>query len=116
MQALHLVEKPFKTGDYKPFAGSGRCMVLEYSGFVMQLQVGDDVVVHHDDDAATNHGASIATEFVKVRAAAVAPVRDIVKAHGPSTGQKLANIWDSIYPVEEGEERNPEKLFIALYF
>jgi len=110
-------------GYNKPLAGSGKNTIRKYDGKYQTLSVGDNVIVFHTEDPQT-HGPALATEFLKVSSMVIAPLSALVKAHGKQnhgytgagTVAKLEEHIYSHYPIPEGELRNTDDLYLAIYF
>ena len=123
--------------DYLPYAGSGRNTIRKYSTKYQALAVGEHLVMHHTDDPKTT-GATNATELLQVASIAIAPLGRLISHHGLHNviwvkllrealdteddfedgllDDRLHKKILSFYPVPEGEERNLEELYCAIYF
>jgi hypothetical protein len=97
---------------YTPFAGSNCCTIRNFAGMVQGLMVGDHVVMHHTHDPKSNDNP-IATELLRVSSMAIGPLELLMQKHRER--ETFADILE-FYPVPEGEVRNPDTLFIAIYF
>ena len=116
--------------DYLPLAGTGKNTIRQYSTKYQALAVGEQLVMHHTDNPQTI-GATAATELLQVSAIAISNLDRLIEHHGvrnhgiriPSFGAdysdakvKLKEHILSLYPVPDGEQRNPGDLYCAIYF
>jgi hypothetical protein len=108
MQALHMLTV-VTDGKVKPYAGTLRSTTRKFDGKYMGLMCGDHIVMHHTKDPQTQ-GAALLTELLTVSALSIGNLEELLSSD-ISREQILA-----FYPLEEGKERNPEELFINIYF
>jgi hypothetical protein len=121
MQALHLITI---SNEYMPLAGNGKCIVRQYAGKYLQLQVGDHVVMFHTVDAKTQEIIAQTMELLQVSAIAVGTLDTICTYHAARHHEW--RLYDEIsafqhhilgfYPVPEEETRDPNAQYCAIYF
>jgi len=111
MQAMHMITV---AGVYNTLVGG--CTVRKWEGKYGGLQVGDNVIMNHTEDPTTKDIKGMqATEFLRVRAIAIADLESLLENHGYDDDITSAAIYE-FYPLAEGEERNLDDLYCAIYF
>ena len=108
---------------YQPLAGTGHNTIRKFDGKYQGMHPGDRVVMNHTPDLTT-HGPAFATELLIVSSIAIGALYDLIVGHGAQNHQAMLGMSFkelekhilSCYPLAEGQERNPQDPFIALYF
>jgi hypothetical protein len=111
MQALHMITivDTVTGGCIDSYARHSKSTIRKFDGKYMGLMVGDHVVMHHTDDPQTK-GAARLTELLQVSALSIGTLEELTE-----NSVRADDILD-FYPLAEGEERNPDELFIEIYF
>jgi|6_EtaG_2_1085325.scaffolds.fasta_scaffold03099_3 hypothetical protein len=115
MQHLSILCSLSKTGNYQPLAGQFSPTIRKFTGKYQGLMVGDNVVARHTD-APEGHEALV-TELLRVSAIAIGPLDVILSVYAffDDPAEVKQRIYDH-YPLNEGEERNEDELYCAIYF
>tara|TARA_Y100000310_G_scaffold25627_2_gene24532 strand:- start:8157 stop:8522 length:366 start_codon:yes stop_codon:yes gene_type:complete len=121
MQAMHMITVFDPEHGPTPLAGSSANTIRKFDGKYGGIQLGDAVVMNHTDDVTTRDAIPL-TEILRVSAYAIGTLKVILELHGGYYHNHhihrdaLAEHLLSFYPLPEGQERNPNDPFIALYF
>lgn len=112
MLAWHMLNV-VEPGDIYLFGELGYT-IRKYDGKYCRLNTGDRVTVFHTTDPASKDPA-IATEFLQVRSFAIGTLDRLLEAAGLSICTDPQEIL-YFYPLAEGEERDPNELYVIIYF
>ncbi len=121
-----------ESDSYHPLAGSGQCVIRQFSGKYNGIGVGDDVIIRHCSDISLTD-LPHATELLRVSAVAVGNLDDLVDCHGHKFHIKdditnyhfdgtddIRNYIRGFYPVYTDEDENPiddsSQMYLAIYF
>jgi len=103
--------------------GHGQCVIRKFTGKYQSLDVGDNVVLHHTADAQSHDlPGGQAVQKLKVHSVIIGTFDTLWDDHRYDLHDFRMGEDDSPdhllkhYPLADGEERNPDELFVAIYF